>query len=86
MTGSKTPYYISNLLYIFCCIYRCLTRSEVTILIILDVWQFPHISGRFCITTVIFGKFPLQLNIAGISEPARILPPVDPARTKYMVI
>jgi hypothetical protein len=46
-------YTIYQICYIFfCCKYRCLTRSKVTILIILDVWQVPHISGRFCITTV----------------------------------
>ena len=65
--------------------YIPLTRSKVTILIIVDVWQVPHISGRFCIITVFSGKFPLQLNIAVSPELAKLLPPVEPARAKYLV-
>ena len=49
-------------------------------------------SGRFLISltgffiiTVISGKFPLQLNIAASPELAKLLPPVEPARAKYLV-
>ena len=65
--------------------YIPLTRSKVTILIIVDVWQVPHISGRFCIITVISSKFPLQLNITVPPELAKLLPPVEPARGKMLI-
>ena len=53
----------------------------MTILIILYVWQVPHITGRFCITIVISGRFPS--NLAGSPEPVR-LHPLEPARTKIV--